>query len=348
MTDAPTAATAKDSTALISAIFTNGESALAHHGEEKDLRSREEIEAAYKSGKRDKKTVCAWMAYRAAMTVCKGQPARLSPTGDNDRFNELLMEGYQAAVRRWDAAHAPYADPSMAPDEKARKATKKANALRYDASKDKGNGIPGLVYTAAEGRMRNAANELFTVHGKRKHRPDDVIPIVSSAVDVEREMQSPVTAPKGAGKIADVDYFTKADVGGINDKAVTAAAKKAERTKFKYLWTRQAKAPTGIDRSASRVSQERAEIRVQQLLSMLPNKEDQTIITQYWGLEGRADSLTIEELAEAMNKPEKIVRKRLDDLLIELEFLAPRRPRQSAWRSRVEGHQRVAPLKGAA
>jgi hypothetical protein len=298
-----------------------------------------DIEARYEDGKRDKETVCAWMPYKAALGVCKGWP--------RGSFDELVLEGYQAAVRRWDAAYAPYVDPGTAPDEKSRKAIKKANALRYDPAKDIGNGIPGLVYTAAEGRMRNAAHELFTAHGKRKHKPDDVIPIVSAVADVERERRSPVTAPKDTRKaFAEVDYFTKADVGGFNDKAVNAAAKKAERTKFNYKWTTQAKVPTGSDRNANRGARYATEIDIGRLLSLLPNKEDRDIIRDAWGIQG-VKKATIAELAKRLRCDESTVHNRLDKLLEELQFRSPRRPRQSAWRTRASAAY-VAPLRGAA
>jgi DNA-directed RNA polymerase specialized sigma24 family protein len=314
-----------------------------------------DIEARYEDGKRDKETVCAWMPYKAALGVCKGWP--------QGSFDELVLEGYQAAVRRWDAAYAPYVDPGTAPDEKSRKAIKKANALRYDPTKDKGNGIPGLVYTAAEGHMRNVAHKLFTKHGKRKHDKDDVLPVVTGLVDglashEAPEIRNPASVAKVDAYFADdtysddttpADSFTnKADVGGINDKAVTAAAKKAARGKEKPSKVKPD--PTLVDRNATRAWNERAEIDAQQLISMLPSKDDQKLITQYWGLEGRANSMTIEELAEAGGISEETVRNRLDKLLIELRLLAPRTPRQiqGAWRARAEGRRQVAPLRGAA
>lgn len=366
MSDSDNTTRDASSVAMISAIFepdesTTGECLLAIPGEEKDLRSREEIEADYKSGKRDKKTVCAWMAYRAAMALCTGQPSRLSPTGDNDRFNELLMEGYQAAIKRWDTAHAPYVDPDTAPDEKARRAIKKANALRYAPAKDVGNGISGLMYETALGRMRNAANELFTKHGKRKHDKDDVLPVVIGLVANRAAHEAPAwclprTAPKVDTYAADDPYSDditptdilaiKADVGGINDKAVTAAAKKAERTKFNFKWTERVQVPggpvaskgktnpTSMDRNATRVSNEIAVTAMQDALARLPNREDQEILTQYGGLNGTGP-MTVEELAEAHGTSVSLMRKRLENLFIEVRLLLPKTPRQSAWRDRM-------------
>jgi hypothetical protein len=233
------------------------------------------------------------MAYKAALKVCKGWP--------QGSFDELLTEGYQTAVRRW-------------PD--------------YDPTKATKNGISGFLYKAALGRMRNAAQELFTAHGKRKHKPTEVIPNLSVVADVEphiaRDRRSPVTAPKDAGTYAHVDYFTnKADVGGVNDKAVTAAAKKAARTKFNYKWTTQAKAPTGGDRNANRLARIATEIHVHRLLAFLPSNEDRKIISRTWGIDGVKEA-TIGELAERAGCSESTMYNRINKLLIELKFISMR------------------------
>lgn len=253
-----------------------------------------DIEARYLAGARDKKTVCAWMAYKAALAVCKGW--------GRGSFDELLTEGYQTAVKRW-----PHYDPT--------KATK--------------NGISGFLYKAAQGRMRNAAQELFTSHGKRRHRKGDVIPTVSVVADIEphvaRQRRSAVTAPRAAGAYAHVDYFTnKADVGGINDKAVTAAVNKAARSKSFKLekWTTKVRPPLVGDRNASRLARIAVEIHVYKLLALLP-PDDRKLITQYWGVEG-VETATLEELAERKECSVDTMRRSLDKLYIELKVIATR------------------------
>lgn len=248
-----------------------------------------DVESRYNAGDRDKETVCGWMAYRAALVVCKGWP--------QGSFDELVAEGYEYAVSRWSD---------------------------YDPTKATKNGISGFLYKAALGRMRNAAKELFTAHGKRKHRHNDVIPNLSVVADVEphiaRDRRSPVT--KAASTHDTGDYFTnKADVGGINDKAVTAAARKSGRTKLN--WTTQVKAPGGGDRNASRLARIATEIHVHRLLALLPNSEDRKIIECAWGIDGVKEA-TVGELAERAGCSESTMYNRINKLLIELKFISMR------------------------
>jgi hypothetical protein len=308
------------------------------HSEDKESRAAwqainrkqwSDIEARYKAGSRDKGTVCAWMAYRAAMALCKGQPSRLSPTGGNDRFNELLIEGYQAAVRRWDAAHATYVDPATAKDAKAMKAIKKATALRYAPAKDTGNDMPGLVYTAVLGRMRNASHELFTVHGKRKHAKDDVLPVVSVVGDIAEitdlweDTRAHTTAPAygaEAPSTAASGYIdgTDPDIGSIKDKAINAAADRAARTKSNavFKWHRQIQAPQSRAEFQSRQAREATELYVHRLLAPLPPKERE-LIAYAWGVEG-VEKATPQKLAALGGCPVSTVYKRLGKLYVEI------------------------------
>lgn len=255
-----------------------------------------DVESRYNAGDRDKETVCEWMAYKAALKVCKAASSGGQgwPQGS---FDELVAEGYEYAVSRWSD---------------------------YDPTKATKNGISGFLYKAALGRMRNAAKELFTAHGKRKHKPGDVIPNLSVVADVEphiaRDRRSPVT--KAASTHDTGDYFTnKADVGGINDKAVTAAAKNSGRTKLN--WTTQVKAPEGGDRNASRLARIATEIHVHRLLALLPNIEDRKIIECAWGIDGVKEA-TVGELAERAGCSVATMYNRINKLLIELKFISMR------------------------
>jgi hypothetical protein len=268
-----------------------------------------EIELKYQQGDRSKAIVCAWMAYKAAIVVCKGWPA--------DSFYELLTEGYRAAVKRWEAAFADHVDPLSIADKKKKKAAEKANALRYDPAKDEGQGIPGLVYTAAHGRMRNAALELFTPSGKRKHRVTDVIPTVSVVANVEHiKPRSAVTIPRDSERDYGVFYPL---TGGGWQKSPDAVATTYQKISKGARWWWQSW-ESGGDRNASRLARIATEIHVHRLLALLPSA-DRDIIVRYWGLDG-VESATIEDLAEYRGCSESTVRRSLNKLLDELKVLA--------------------------
>jgi RNA polymerase sigma factor (sigma-70 family) len=252
-----------------------------------------EIEAAYKAGVRDKETVCAWMAYKAALRICKGWPA--------GSFDELLTEGYIAALRKW-------------PDYDPRQATE--------------NGISGFVYKAAERRMRNAAPELFTSSGKRKHRETDKLPVLvvqshEITERLEHDARGAVTTSVASNE-ADVDYFTNdSDSGGAKDKAVTAAANRAARSKsFKpEPWTTRVNAPYGASsRVVERAAHKAVVFRIGELLGLLP-PEECALVSQYWGVNGE-QRLTLQQLAERRGCSPAAAHRRLEKLLADLKALA--------------------------
>lgn len=209
-----------------------------------------EIETKYKQGDRTKQVVCAWMTYKAALVACKGWP--------QGSFDKILSAGYEAAISRW-------------PD--------------YDPAKDKGNGTSGLLYTAAFGRMRNAAHELLTSHGKRKHRATDVIP------NVVVSQHSEYFASKAHGHSDDADN-----------------------------WMTQVSAPS--DRLAGRLARIAAETYVHRLLALLP-RDDRELIILAWGLDG--EEATPEELAERSGCSVATVYRRINKLLAELKAIACRK-----------------------
>lgn len=226
-----------------------------------------EIEARYQASARDKETVCAWMAYKAALKVCKGWPA--------GSFDELVTEGYQAAVRRW-----PHYDPTKATT----------------------NGISGFLYKAALGRMRNAALELFTPTGKRKHRATDEIPtlvLVPDVAHVADRKGGAVTIPRDSETYYGVNYRNPA----TNTKS------------FKRDYVKTPRGPD--DKQLTRLARIAAEIHVHRLLALLP-QDDRDLITRHWGLDG-VESATIEELAEYGECSEATVRRRIKKLLAELK-----------------------------
>lgn len=266
-----------------------------------------DIESKYHQGDRTKGIVCAWMAYKAALVVCKGWP--------RDSFDELLNEGYQAAIQRWEAAFADYVITGPQAGKKARKKAKKANALRYDPAKDAGNGMSGLVYTAALGRMRNAALELFTPSGKRKHRVTDVIPMVSVVSNVEHSMAKPlsaVTIPRDSERNYGVHYPLTG--GGWEESPATF--KKIPKGKKCWWWQSWGR---DYDRNANRLARIAAEIHVNRLLAPLP-KEDRDIITKYWGLDG-IETATLDDLAERNRCSVATMRRKLNKLYIELKTI---------------------------
>jgi hypothetical protein len=227
-----------------------------------------DIEARYIASARDRETVCAWMSYQAALTACKGWPA--------GSFDELLTEGYEYALSKWSD---------------------------YDPTKASKNGISGFLYKNTVGHMRKVAHQLFTFHGKRKHRKTDVIPTVSVVAKVEY-----ITDKLGSAVTKTRDSETYYGVG----------YKPSKETKRKSFKRDYVKSPTGPnDKQLTRLARIAAEIHVNRLLALLPT-DDQELITRHWGLDG-IESATLEELAEYGECSVSTVRRRLDKLYIELQ-----------------------------
>jgi hypothetical protein len=244
-----------------------------------------DIEARYIASARDKETVCAWMAYQAALKACKGWPA--------GSFDELLAEGYEYALSKWGD---------------------------YDPTKASKNGISGFLYKNTFGHMRKVAHNLFIFHGKRKHRATDVIPTVSVVANVEDKPRGVVTVPRDSETYYGVGYKPSKEIydsvsGLLTPKHIINAA---NRKSFKRDYV---KSPVGLnDKQLTRLARIAAEIHVNQLLSELP-ADDRGIITQHWGLDG-VESATLDELAERSQCSEATMRRKLDTLYIELKSLA--------------------------
>jgi RNA polymerase sigma factor (sigma-70 family) len=261
------------------------------------------IEARYNAGNRDKETVCLWMAREAALHLRKQWPQRRGPLGNNDGLDELIAEGYEYAIERW-----PEYDPT--------KATK--------------NGISGFIYKTARGHMRNAAHELFTAHGKRKHDKDDVLPVVFVAPDTARIKGDGENSRRYVTGSSDAeDTFSRAaeangidpDIGSLKDKAINAAADRAARSKSNAVlkWTRQPKVPQS--RAAepeyqSREAREATEIEVQRLIAPYPPKERE-VLSFAWGLDG-VEKETPQQLAIRWGCTVSTVYKRLGKMYVEI------------------------------
>jgi hypothetical protein len=144
------------------------------------------IEADYTDGLRDKMTICGWNTIKAAKRVAKKRGAEV--------HRQLWSAGFDEASRAWD---------------------------KYDATKDKGNGIESFVFKSAEGAMRNAANEMANPFDLRKHSKDEALPTAAS-YDAKKHDHGLVAT--GVTPAIHTDDIAEADLSRGSPAAIAAAA----------------------------------------------------------------------------------------------------------------------------